>query len=43
MALQPLEQLNHDLPEREFFEGNQQVAMKLDESTSLFFSSLVRN
>jgi hypothetical protein len=32
---QPLEQLNHDLPEREFFEGNQQVAMKLDESTSL--------
>jgi hypothetical protein len=25
------------LPEREFFEGNQQVAMKLDDSTSLFF------
>jgi hypothetical protein len=34
---------NHDLPEREFSEENQQVAMKRDESTSLLYSPFVRN
>ena len=33
----------HDLPEREFSEEDQQVAIKRDESTSLRYSPFVRN
>jgi hypothetical protein len=41
--VKPLESLNHDLPEQEFFEANEQVAMKLDKLTSLLYSPFVPN
>ena len=40
---EPLELFNHVLPEREFSEEDQQVAMKRDEPTSLLYSPFIRN